>query len=54
MSNLEANLCLTPKAGGFEGGVTGAKKIADSSNRYLLTGQFCNADNTLAHRPVRF
>lgn len=49
MTNLGATLCLTPKADGFEGAVTRAKKIANSGERYFLTNQFCNADNTLAH-----
>lgn len=49
ITNLGANLCLTPKADGFEGAVARAKKIANSSDRYFLTNQFCNADNTLAH-----
>jgi cysteine synthase A len=49
ITNLGANLCLTPKADGFEGAVTRAKKIANTSDRYFLTNQFCNADNTLAH-----
>jgi cysteine synthase A len=49
ITNLGANLCLTPRADGFEGAVARAKKIANTSDRYFLTNQFCNADNTLAH-----
>jgi cysteine synthase A len=49
MANLGATLCLTPKAEGFEGAVARAGKIATSGERYFLTNQFCNADNTLAH-----
>jgi cysteine synthase A len=49
MTNLGADLCLTPKADGFEGAIARAKKIANSSERYFHTNQFCNADNTLAH-----
>ena len=49
LANLGATLCLTPKADGFEGAVGRAKKIANSSERYFLTNQFCNTDNTLTH-----
>ncbi len=49
MSNLGANLCLTPKEFGFQGAVARAKKIADSGEQYFLTNQFCNPDNALAH-----
>jgi cysteine synthase A len=49
MTNLGANLCLTPKEDGFERAVAIAKKIAEDSDHYFFTNQFCNADNTLAH-----
>jgi len=49
MTNLGANLCLTPKADGFEGAIARAKKIAGSGGRYFHTDQFGNKDNTLAH-----
>jgi cysteine synthase A len=48
MTNLGANLCLTPKANGFEGAVARAKKIA-KDEQYFLANQFCNTDNTMAH-----
>ncbi len=49
MTNLGAELCLTPKAEGFEGAVARAAKIAESDHRYFLTNQFSNPDNTMAH-----
>ena len=49
MTRLGAEICLTPKEHGFEGAVAKAKTIAESSDRYFLPNQFCNADNTLAH-----
>jgi len=49
MTNLGADLCLTPKAEGFEGAVARAKKIANSGQRYYLTNQFSNVDNMMAH-----
>jgi len=49
MTNLGANVCLTPKTDGFEGAVARARKIASSGDRYFLTNQFCNNDNTMAH-----
>jgi cysteine synthase A len=49
MTNLGANLCLTPKHDGFEGAVARAKKIAESSHGYFLANQFSNPDNTGTH-----
>jgi cysteine synthase A len=49
MTNLGAELCLTPKAEGFEGAVARAAKTAESDHRYFLTNQFSNPDNTMAH-----
>ena len=48
MTNLGAELCLTPKAEGFEGAVARAAKIAEG-DRFFLTNQFSNPDNTMAH-----
>ena len=49
MTNLGAELCLTPKEEGFEGAVARAAKIAASDHHYFLTNQFSNTDNTIAH-----
>jgi len=49
MTNLGADVCLTPKEEGFPGAVKKAKKIAESSDKYFPTNQFGNADNALAH-----
>ena len=49
MTNLGAELCLTPKEEGFEGAVARAAKIAASNDHYFLTNQFRNADNTMVH-----
>ena len=49
MTNLGAELCLTPKAQGFEGAVEKARKIKESRDHYFLTNQFSNPDNTLCH-----
>ena len=49
MTNFGANLCLTPKDQGFEGAVARARKIAESGDRFFLTNQFANSDNTAAH-----
>lgn len=49
MTNLGAELCLTPKEEGFEGAVARAAKIAASDHHYFLTNQFSNTDNTMAH-----
>jgi len=49
MTNLGADLCLTPKDDGFEGALARAKKIAQNNKQYFLTDQFCNPDNTMAH-----
>lgn len=49
MTNLGAELCLTPKEEGFEGAVVRAAKIAASDSHYFLTNQFSNIDNTMAH-----
>jgi len=49
MTNLGADLCLTPKDEGFEGAVEKADKIAKSDERYFLANQFKNPDNIMAH-----
>ncbi len=49
ISNLGAEICLTPKDQGFEGAVTRADMIARSSAKYFLANQFRNLDNTMAH-----
>lgn len=49
MSNLGADICLTPRDQGFEGAVTRADMIAKSSATYFLANQFRNQDNTMAH-----
>lgn len=49
MTNLGAELCLTPKDEGFEGAVARANRIAMSNAGYFPTNQFSNPDNTTAH-----
>ncbi len=49
MTNLGAELCLTPKEEGFEGAVARAMKIAANDHHYFLTNQFSNTDNTMVH-----
>jgi len=49
ISNLGADLCLTPKDQGFEGAISQARKIAASSEEFFLTSQFDNPDNVAAH-----
>jgi cysteine synthase A len=49
MRRLGAELCLTPKAEGFEGAVRRAEKIAKSGRNYFLSDQFRNKDNVMAH-----
>lgn len=49
MTNLGADVCLTPRRDGFEGAVARAEKIAASGGQYFLANQFRNPDNTIAH-----
>jgi cysteine synthase A len=49
MSNLGADICLTPRDQGFEGAVARADMIAKSSTTYFLANQFRNPDNKMAH-----
>jgi len=49
MTNLGADVCLTPRSDGFEGAVARAEMIAESGERYFLTDQFRNPENTMAH-----
>ncbi len=47
MTNLGANICLTPREDSFEGAVAKAGQIAKSSD-YYFANQFENVDNVLA------
>lgn len=49
LTNLGADVCLTPKDQGFEAAVARADMIAKNDNRYFLANQFRNSDNTMAH-----
>jgi len=49
MTNLGADLCLTPTDESFEGAIAKADKIVNGSNRHFLANQFRNPDNIMAH-----
>jgi len=49
MTNLGADVCLTPKDQGFQEAVARADMIAKDDSQYFLANQFRNPDNTLAH-----
>jgi len=49
MTNLGADVCLTPKDQGFQGAVARADVITRDHGRYFLANQFRNPDNMMAH-----
>jgi cysteine synthase A len=49
MESLGADVCLTPKEGGFEGAVKKTEEIAKEKPNVYLTKQFSNEENVIAH-----
>ena len=49
MTNLGADVCLTPKDQGFQEAVARADMIAKNDSQYFLANQFRNPDNTMTH-----
>jgi cysteine synthase A len=49
MENLGAEVCLTPRAEGFQGAVKRTEEIAKKSPHVYLTKQFSNEENVIAH-----